>query len=609
MEQIVIQKPGGGKVRLYVKSAEQVCEYLGQDVLNISVTSATPLNILIGCYMDIFGSRYIINNPPKLLKANDRQFDYEIVMEGPQYQLIKVQYLDVDAVGFSTGTSFALMGDLEDFIRMIIRNLDRVYGVGVWTLGEFPTDTLTQNIDFANETCLQALQGLCATYETAFDIERHPNNTYTLNIRKNDAVLPDIFRYGRARGLYTLERNNVSSKNIITRLYAYGAQRNIPANYRGGSTRLKMPIGQIHSEGAPYIDDLPAQAKYGIVEGSVTFDDVYPQRTGTVTAIYADELKFSDGAMPFNLDAKDGNNNALYRLPGIAPKVVFITGNLAGYQFEVGPYNNSEKTYTLVRYTDERGLELPSKDLAAFKIQVGDKYKLVDVNMPQIYISSAEMTLLQKAQDYLAQNSYPRIQWALQVDHSYISRKAPDNNTIINYFRLGNLLHVVDADLEVDGKSPVIGWRRDLINHYKYDLTVGEEKQEKLGRISMLRKITKLADPNSFVKNPNLIANSTSLLQTYSASAGIPTEMHTLKFFIGDGTPPKGYVNKPAGEKLQDTKLVGAQIFGFMLIDNAPMEWEAEGVEFDPNGGELDFKDSTIGELWVGNKIVIQIFY
>lgn len=609
MEQIIIQKPGGGKVRLYVKSAEQVCEYLGQDVLNISVTSATPLNIAINAYLDVFGSRYVLNSLPKLLKANDRQFDYEIVMEGPQYQMIKVQYLDVDVSGFSTGASFSLMGDLEDFVKLIIRNLDRVYGVGVWTLGEVPADTLTQNIDFANETCLQALQGLCATYETAFDIVRQPDNTYILNVRKNDAVLPDIFRYGRARGLYNLERNNVSSKNIITRLYAYGAQRNIPANYRGGSTRLKMPIGHIHSEGAPYINDLPAQGKYGIVEGSVTFDDVYPQRTGTVSAIYADELKFSDSGMPFNLDAKDGNNNSLYRLPGIAPKVVFITGNLAGYQFEVGPYNASEKTFTLVRYTDERGLELPSKDSSAFKIQVGDKYKLVDVNMPSAYIAQAELLLLQKAQDYLAQNSYPRIQWALQVDHDFIARKAPDSNTIINYFKLGNLLHVVDADLEVDGKSPVIGWRRDLINHYKYDLTVGEEKQEKLGRLSMLRKITKIADPNNFVKNPQPSSSNGTLLQTFSSSVGMPTELHTLKFFIGDGLAPNGYSNKPAGEKLQDNSLVGAKIFGLFHIDKAPMEWEEDGVLFDPNNGELDFTDSIIGQLIAGNKLVITIFY
>jgi len=570
LEQIVVHKKNGNNIiRLYsyannsgITRAEQVMELMGQDIVNITLVSAIIIDFHIGDYIEVFGKRYTINTPSEVYKRNDREFEYDIRFEGIQYELIKAQLLDVDINGDSTGTSFFFTGNLNDYVQMIIRNMERVHGQGKWVVGTVATGTDVANMQFDNITCMQALLNICEQYDQEYDIERIDTDSYRLNVRKNENKINQTFRYGRVKGLYTLRRQSVSNQNIITRLFAYGSEKNILANYRGGATRLKMPVSIIHSEGAPYIESVVYQAQYGVIEGTAIFDEIYPHRIGKVSALDPNDVQvFVDNSMGFDLNAQN-NGNSLYLIPGLDAKITFKTGNLAGYEFTLSSYNNSQKRFRINTYTDERGQIFPSSP--AFLIDIGDEYVITDINLPQSYIDTAENELYQRAIQYLIENAKPKVQYELELDEFFIKRLSEDvieylksnvlispnspffnfpllsgitaqmafqarvNNDIVNYFLPGDSIPVKDQDLNIDESIKITGITRDLLRHYRYKLTLGESK---LKINTSLRKSignTKYTPAINAV-NSGTLAISGSVGNNSSAIGGISNSLSLMK--------------------------------------------------------------------------------
>lgn len=499
MEQIIIRKKTGSGVLLNnyqtargITRAEQICEKMGQDIVNISVQSATTIPLDIGDYADFFGRRYKINTPPVVVKANDRLFFYEIRMEGVQYDLIKVQVLDIDDLGASTGSFFSAMGDLKFFAELIIRNANRVYGD--WELGDVITDTEHKLIDFTQQTCLQFLQNICIEYECYFVIEI-TGGKKMLHIKDKGDLLPDIFRYGRGRGLYSLERRvSSSNKTIVTRLFAYGSDRNIPSGYRGGSLRLKMPANEIYSEGQPYIEHTDAISEYGVFESTIILDHIYPTRVGVATPDPSTLFSFFDYGMDFDLNA--------YLLPGIEPKIHFRTGGLAGYEFSITSYHAPSKRFTINPYNASNGTIFPNQNIG---ISPGDEYVIIDISMPQSYIDDAEQRLFSEAKQYLEDNSKPFVQWVLQIDKNFIEAKVsyvPELHNYVNYFDLGKRIRVIDEDLGISEDVEISGFKRDILAPYRYEITLSDTAISRAKKmIAQTGKNTSVVVP--VTQNPN----------------------------------------------------------------------------------------------------------
>lgn len=79
----------------------------------------------------------------------------------------------------------------------------------------------------------------------------------------------------------------------------------------------------------------------------------------------------------------------------------------------------------------------------------------------------------------------------------------------------------------------------------------------------------------------------------------------TLKFFLGVGVPPVGYIQKSISTILQDAALVDMTIQGFMLVNGTPYEPVAAGIDFDAASGTLDL--SVFGQFYEGAKIVVMV--
>lgn len=503
MEQIIVRHPDGTTALLTsrarksgVTKAEQSITLLGADTVAITVKSATPLTFHLGDQIDVYGKTYTLNQLPGIKKTGNRNFEYTLTFEGVQYELIDAQFLLPDDTVLDSFT-----GDLEDFLGILIGNLTRVYP-GKWVLGVFPANTEFKTLTYTEKNCLEVLQDLCEQYSTEFEITQ-ANGVRSLNIKMAGVNFPYTFRYGRTGGLYELTRQNINSKNVVTRLYVYGGSSNLGDKYR--YTRLCLP-GK--AKNVSYIEDAAAIAAYGLKENTKIFDDIKPERYGEVTAAGSAYYAFKDATMNFDLNEKDSAGNTKWLIDGVNAKVKFTTGNLAGYEFDVHKYDHATKEIQVVPFTDENGMKFPSKTSAAFQFGVGDKYFFTDINLPDAYKTEAENKLLSEGNKAIAGYSQPQVQYGLSIDENFI-RQFAGELTVVNLFAVGDYIPVEDEDIGVNKSVRITAFTRDLLREYKYNITLGDSVTkttitrviEDLQKIDNVIEINDLADPSKARRN------------------------------------------------------------------------------------------------------------
>lgn len=487
-----------------VKSAEQKCVLLGEDTVTLKLTSAEPLQFVVGDYMEIFGSVYTLNKFDEPTKTGEREFETQLEFEGLQYKLIAAQYRSADAEGLNPTAEFPLVADMRLAMGVLINNINRVAAPNneVWTLGECP-DTEFKEYSFSRENCLEVLQRLCQDNSCEFLIVPLGNKHYRLDIKqKIGSLFPAKFTFGRGGGIYQLKRKNINNDDVISRLYVEGGQQNITTKYRNGAQRLRLAVNA-----ESYVEDELAIKAFGVKEASRTYDNIYPHRTGHVTAIVeGDVLSFIDDEM-FDLNEKDGEGNTRWLIDGTPAKVKF-TGNknLAGYTFDIHSYDHKTHKFTLVRYEDSRGMRFPSDSSTAYQIEKDAEYVLLDIVMPDDpYVVDAEAELLEKAKADLKADCQPKVSYELELDSMALERAYGSDMGITNIFQLGDLLHIVDRDINVDKAIRLTGFTRDCYSQpYKYKLTLSDTVE-----VSLIQNI--LEDINEHEQEITNLTNKTNV--------------------------------------------------------------------------------------------------
>ncbi len=375
----------------------------------------SPLGLQIGDYVAHDGERFYLNIVPAVEKINNFTYSYDFVFEGEVYYLYNKLFIDEGLADFN------YHGSPVDFIDLLLTNINSTQSG--WTKATIE-DAEARTLSFSNDSCRTALTKIAEAFGMEYRLAG--KSIYLQKTVGFDTTLR--FEYGRGKGLYTLSRNSIDEKSLVTRVFGFGARKNLGPDYRDGSSRLVFE--------ERYLDK--NTSLYGIREGSVTFDDVFPQRTGTISAIDpGNRMRFVDISLNFDINTQ--------LIEGTTAKVVFKTGALAGYQFEIKSYLNSSKTIEILPFSEENGYTLPNS--LNFP-EVGDKYVLVDIKMPQSYITTAEQLLRDKAQSYLDENSVPRLTYGLEIDEKYIR----DNGIAL---KVGNLVTVKDTALSIDNNIRV----------------------------------------------------------------------------------------------------------------------------------------------------------
>ncbi|WP_244314664.1 phage tail protein [Riemerella anatipestifer] len=452
-----------------VTKAEHRQSLLSEDVINITVESKTPLALQVGNYIEYENRRYTLNSAPKV-KKEQGYYTYDLVFEGVQYLLRDKVYFNLDAQGFQNTADFPLTGEINIFLTTLITNINSISDF-IWVLGEYPQNTETKTLTFNNENCLAVLQKICQEYDTEFEIKQDlERKSYTLNIKKIGETLSQTFEYGKGNGLYSLSRENVND-NVVTRLYVFGSTNNIKSGYRDYSQRLRLPI----SHGKDYIQDDAKVKLFGLKEGVKIFDDIKPTFKGIVSGVTnlengSQEIEVSN--MDFDLNETDSNGTK-YLLNDTPAKLHINKGNLAGYEFELlknGGYNHATKTFRVKQFTDERGQKFPEAG-SVFSFSVGDEFTLLDIAMPEQYITNAENKLLEEGQKEYEKQSVNNLKYNLELDPLYLQQIGA--NTSI-FFKIGDYIRVVDEPLKVDKTTRIVDITRDLLNEYNYKIGIAD---------------------------------------------------------------------------------------------------------------------------------------
>ncbi len=475
-----------------ITKMEQSRAFMGDDKLTIEVVAAQPMDFRIGDTIKVHGQPYKLNRLPTARKEGERKYTYNIMLEGVQFELITAQFLLFDNITDDVVANpsqytldgmmmSSLTGTAGDILKMIVLNANRVHGDGTWAVGTFPQNTDTINFSLEDGTCLEALQALAEEWELEWKIVYDTTTgTHTINLTAEPAEVPaplTTFSYGRTGGLYSVERS-AKQGDIVTRLYAYGGTQNIPTSYltEANTSRLCIKNGNQRKQHLSYVENATLKQQYGLREKVESFDDIYPQRVGTVTGIYTTGnkfwCKFRDNDM-FDLNARDPETGeTLYLIAGATAKITFQTGQMAGYTFNIVEWNDSARRFTIEEVKEEGDLVLPSETVENLRIAVGDKYILTDINLPQVYITDAENQLKQKATKTLQQLNADIYQYTIQLDSRYVKTHATEwGRTADNPFDTGDYIAITDSELNITTTLRLTAYTRDLIND-TYTLTV-----------------------------------------------------------------------------------------------------------------------------------------
>ena len=377
--------------------------------------------------------------------------------------------------------------------QLFCDNMNRARPNQNWSVGLCLPDQPKEQA-FSNVSVLSAIGSIAEMYETEFWIGQTSHNNYAINIGKKSNVTALTMKYGSAYGFKNIERDEVTENKKTTRLIALGGTKNLLPTYRGGSKRLMLPDKY-------YLDSNNIDIKNPL-EGTYTWDDIYPcmmhatddydaSKTyaaadmvvyngiswtclvsctgqtpaegtywqiseGTVTSVNS-EYKLIDKNLTFNPIDKD-----LIMTDGTQPKIHFITGNLAGYEFPISDFNTTTKQITISTIQDGNDSNLPT---AGYTFQVGDQFNVVDFYMPSSYITKAENYLKAKAIEYLDKYSVDQVSYKAEVDTVWASA---------NHIELhaGDLIQVVDDDFGINLPYRIIDLKRYITEPYKYEIVL-----------------------------------------------------------------------------------------------------------------------------------------
>lgn len=415
---------------------------LSDDSVTIKMNSLEKLDILINDYFVLFDSVYRINVLPNCNKISESEYDYDIVAQGLMFDLKRCKYFNADDTGFGPDLEFPLIGTIDVFLTALKNNMKRF--TPNWKIGKF-TNGETKTITFGSDNCLTALQKICDEFKTDFWVKYEEGN-FVVHTGDFGRKVPIRFEYGKGKGLTGWNRNNVDENDIVNRLIVYGGSNNIPNEYRKFSKRLKLP-------NSDYLEDQALINEFGLKEGDITFDEVYPHRTGKITSLGDTKFKFSDASMDFDLNEKETDGvTTKYLIAGTSAKVHFNTGNLAGYEFEIkkGGYNHSTKSFEIIPFKNDQGQSFPDEVSSAFQFEVGDEYVILDIVMPKSYIDKAENELLQKGLEQFELNKNAKISYDLSVDPVYMEKIGAGKFDIGDYIRLYDEVFGIDKVLRVN---------------------------------------------------------------------------------------------------------------------------------------------------------------
>ena len=247
--------------QITVHGLEYSDSWMGECFLTISFKHEVPINFQIGDYIVYRGERFELNYEP----GKDKQARPDTYGEGFVYdsvkfnalqdELARAEFLDVvlndNELHYTSLPKFPFyVQTLDDLLDRIQANLDEQIGKGLWKIysrnmersvqrgalesewmsmyGEGTRDNVIESMSITvdSQTCWQALSLVNEKWGINFIVRGRNVYVGTTGIQANH-----IFKYGLGNGLYEIVQNADSDQSVVTRLRAYGSEKNLPSHY------------------------------------------------------------------------------------------------------------------------------------------------------------------------------------------------------------------------------------------------------------------------------------------------------------------------------------------------------------------------------------------
>lgn len=247
--------------QITVHGLEYSDSWMGECFLTINFKHEVPINFQIGDYIVYRGERFELNYEP----GKDKQARPDTYGEGFVYdsvkfnalqdELARAEFLDVvlndNELHYTSLPKFPFyVQTLDDLLDRIQANLDEQIGAGLWKIysrnkdrsvqrgalasewlsvyGEKTEDNVIESMSITvdSQTCWQALALVNEKWDVNFIVRGRNIYVGTTGIEAGH-----IFSYGLGKGLYEIVQNADSDQSVITRLRAYGSEKNLPSHY------------------------------------------------------------------------------------------------------------------------------------------------------------------------------------------------------------------------------------------------------------------------------------------------------------------------------------------------------------------------------------------
>lgn len=506
----------------------------------LKFTTATPIYFEIGDSVEIPDFGYFELTSSYFPKHNDSDgYDYEMQMDA-YYMSWKNKLCKYRPQHGANETSFKLTTTVGVHMNVILGNLK---ALGLTYNGkEFSVDYTTYNnkafdvqkrflIEYGSISILDALNAICS--EDALNCEWWIDGSII------------YLGYCEMEGQTTFEQDvNVLSMSYsesksahITRLYAFGSDRNIPKGYFTGADAdvttdgvatdyLMLPNKEVDSDGFyakdGYLENVNVvKNDKQAIEGVVMFEEEYPKVESVISSIktYDSTVDNEDGTKTtqtfWQVTATDSfatNFEASWIKSNLTLGIKFTSGALMGMEFEVSFKVIDKANYFEIVANDTYGRTLPDGVMCP---KVGDKFFLYNWDATKItdtdLIPAAQLSLFDRAKQYYQKTMISNSNFTCTMDGDKFY-----NDGTYDYHPLGEQVKLINdmfAQVDADGKhyrnSRIIGMEIPLDIPYDHpQYTVGEK--------AATSRLGKLED-----KVDSIIVNGMQIGGTGSGNGGV----------------------------------------------------------------------------------------
>ena len=415
----------------------------GENSLTLKFSLAEHIEVPLGSFCEFKGETYILMLPEDLTMNHRSAFEYTLVMHSEDAKAKRYMFVNpVDG-----RLRFPLTAKPKEHLQMFVDNMNmRDSG---WEVGEC-VDHVEVVLSYNHNYCMDALVQLADKLDLDYWFEGKTVNLGKLEKNKNNPL--SLSYGGDGIGLKAnIKRQNYNDALPIEVLYVQGSSENIdPSKYKVDDkpvSELHLPLDYTIGYDGVHFDDedgydsskarLYKTDSHGLSvrradkdvvnhsEDSLDCSDITATREEKVEGVWHvdREKHFFDIAFYSDVDY------SLYQIGGENPTIIFQKGMLAGKEFDIATDKSGK-----ILFRDEQGMwrmEIVPQEIdgitmpdveSGFVPVEGDTFKFFGIQLPEQYLSEAEMEMLRYAVKHIYVNEDVQYTISGELDEIYAKR-------------------------------------------------------------------------------------------------------------------------------------------------------------------------------------------